>query len=103
MGQVVVTFGAAVTKGEHGAAPVMSAYIRGSEELASSGTSVATTMTAGKDDIAAIRNNDAGAIWVAVGDTPVAAVESDHFVLPGEALFIGGLKEGHKIAVIDDS
>lgn len=103
MGQVIVTFGAAVTKGEYGAAPVMSAYPRSTEEVTTSGTHAVTSNAAGKDDVAMIKNNDTTAKWIAVGTAPVAAVGSAHFILPAEAYTIGGLQEGHKISVIDDS
>lgn len=104
MAQIVITFGAAATKGQDGTAPVMGAYPRATNELASSGTSAATTSAAGKDDVAMIKNNSASAIWASVpAAAPVAVVGQGHFILPGEAYPIGGLKEGHKIAVIDDA
>ena len=103
MVQVVITYGAAVTKGQFGAAPVMSAYNRATEELSTSGTSATTTATAGKDDVTSIKNNGSTAVWAVAGSTPVATVGAGHFILPGEAFQIGGMIEGHKVAVIDDA
>lgn len=103
MGQVVVTFGAAIAKGEYGPVPVLGAYPRSTEEITTSGTHAVTSNAAGKDDVAVIKNNSDSAVWVAVGSAPVAAVGAAHFVLPNEAHAIGGLKEGHKLSVIDDS
>lgn len=103
MAQVVVTFGAAVTKSRDGGAQVMDAFPRGSEEVTSSGTSAATTLTAGDGDVAEVSNLGTGVIWVKFGAAPVAAVEDAHVIGPGLTKWYGGLSEGDKAAVIDDS
>lgn len=103
MAQVVVTFASAVTRAQDGAAPVISAYERATEEMASSGTSGASTITSGQSDCAMVYNAGTAPVWVKFGAAPTAVVGSGHLVPPGIEKSFGGLSAGHKIAVIDDA
>ncbi len=99
MVQVVVEFG----KAPMGRAPVFAAANHQVEEMASSGTSSATAMTAVAGDVAVVMNNGATAVWVLFAASPTAVVDSGHFVMAGGTREFGGLQESDKCAVIDDS
>lgn len=103
MVQVIVTFAAAVTRAQDGAAQVVNARERATEEMASSGTSGATTITAGQGDVAMVYNAGATPVWVKFGAAPVAAVGSGHVVGAGFEKSFGALAAGDKMAVIDDA
>ena len=100
MAQVIIEMGKAMTPGRHGAAPTYDPNPQ-AEELASSGTSAASTITAMAADVCTVYA--AGDVWVAFGASPVAAVEQSCFVASGHRRDFGPMGAGFKAAVIDDS
>ena len=103
MAQVFVRFGRGGAPSQAGGvSQVFDAYPQ-VEELSSSGTSAATTITAKKGDVARVTNNGTGTIWVTFGASPTAAVETTHPIGPGLTEDLGPIGEGQKCAVIDDS
>lgn len=102
MAQVIVEFGPAMAPqvGKSAAAPVFSPFAQ-TEEVTSSGTSAATTMTAVEYDVASIYSS--GNVWVTFGASPTAAVGTTSFIAAGTRRDFGPLGVGMKCAVIDDS
>lgn len=103
MAQVFVRFGKGGAPGGYGGIAQVFSKSAESEELSSSGTSAATTITASSGDVARVTNNGTGTIWVTFGNSPTAAVETTHPIGPGLTEDFGPLSEGDKAAVIDDS
>ena len=104
MAQITVRFGRGGAPSQAGGvSQVFDAYAQ-VEELSSSGTSAATTITATKHDVARVTNHDASQlVWVTFGASPTAAVGTTHPIAPGATEDLGAIGEGHKMAVIDDS
>lgn len=74
------------------------------EELTSSGTSSASSITAYANDVARVTNHDASTlIWVTFAATPTAVVETTHPIAPATTEDLGPIGAGQKMAVIDDS
>ena len=101
MAQVVVVFAKASAPGAWGHLPIIEPGGQ-SEELTSSGTSGATTITANAGDVARVTAAN-GNVWVKFGSAPTAVVADIHFVLSGQTLEFGPLGKDDKCAVIDDS
>jgi hypothetical protein len=75
-----------------------------SEEIATSGTSQATTAAAAEGDFVSILNTHSSQnVWIQIGQSPTAAVEQDIALLSGERRYFGPLAAGDKVAVINDS
>lgn len=77
----------------------------GLTELTSSGT--AANMQSGGSDFTApsdgyVQVYSDGAVWIAGGSSPTAAVGTDFYVPANETRYYG-VASGHKISVIDDS
>ncbi len=101
MAQVIIVFGKAGAPSQNGGMPVFEPGGQ-SEEVTSSGTSGATTMTANAFDVARVTAST-GNVWVEFGASPTAAVGTTHFILAGQTLEFGPLGLDFKCAVIDDS
>lgn len=101
MAQIIVEIGRAPAGSRFGAAPVMEAAGARSEEITSSGTSQATSITANVGDTATVVNNGTEDVWFAVSET--AAVGTTFFVPADKEKSVGGLGEGDTISVINDS
>ena len=104
MAQVTVRFGkGGSASGAGGVAQTFDAYPQ-AEEITSSGTSAASTITAKANDVARVTNHDASQlVWVTFAETPTAAVGTTHPIAPGATEDLGPIGEGQKMAVIDDS
>lgn len=104
MAQITISFGkGGAPSNAGGVSQVFDAYAQ-TEEVTSSGTSAATTITANKHDVARVTNHDASQmVWVTFGASPTAAVGTTHAIAPGSTQDLGPIGEGHKAAVIDDS
>lgn len=100
--QVLITFGKYTAPGRYGAAQVHETGGQ-AEEIISSGTSQATTMTANQGDVCTIVNTASGLLWVAFGESPTAAVGTLHPVPGNSTRTFGPVGAGHKVAIIDDS
>lgn len=103
MAQVIIEFGAAPALSLNGAATIMDVTGAQSEEITSTGTSQATTMTANNGDACTVTNNGAEDVWVTFGSSPTAAVAATHFVAANTTRDFGNLRSGYKCAVINDS
>ncbi len=79
----------------------MSAHGARSEEITSSGSSQATSITANAGDAAVVTNNGIEDVWFTVSGT--AAVGTTFFVPADREKLVGGLGEGDTISVINDS
>ena len=104
MSQVIVEFGRAnaAQPGRSSDASVYDPFPQ-SEEITSSGTSQATTMTADAHDVAIVINNGTDAIWVDFAASPTAAVGTTVFIAPNTQRDFGPIGKGMKAAVINDS
>jgi len=96
MATVRVTFRSAVSVGGSSVA----SKPRVSEEMTSSGTSAASTITALAGEVARIVVSG-GPVSVVVGTSPTATAAGGDLVLDGMMIEIGALADGDKIAVID--
>lgn len=103
MSQVVIEFSAASVGTPYGTTPILSTDGAQSEEITSSGTSQATTMTTDRWDVASVMNNGSEDIWITFAATPTAVVGTTHFLAAGERRDFGPLTVGYKAAVINDS
>jgi hypothetical protein len=103
MGQAVVEFGKIGAPSRHnGGGDVFDAGGQ-SEEVTTSGTSAATTMTAKVGDVCVIVNNSDAMIWATFGASPTAAVGTTHAILSKTSRTFGPMGAGFKAALIDDS
>lgn len=98
MSQVIIEIGNAVDVG--GSSIVHAGAVK-VEEITSSGTSQATTITTRGRSVVTIINNGTDAIWVNFGAT--AAVASKHFIAPNTQRDFGGTANGQTVNVINDS
>lgn len=103
MAQVTVRFGKGGAPSAAGGVSQAFDAFPAAEELASSGTSAATTITAKNGDIARVTNHGDATIWVTFGAAPTAAVGTTHPILAGSTEDLGPLGAGMKMAVIDDA
>ena len=91
------------------ALPVLGASIENAkptlvEDITSSGTSQATSITAPNDDcMVCVESIGSGDVWVKIGASPTAAVGSDHAIAAGQVRYFAGVSAGDAVAVIDDS
>lgn len=100
MGQCLVTFaGVDNTRGHS----VYSPYGVKSQEVITSGTAAASTITADAGDYARIVNNSDTLIWATVGSAPTAAVGTTYAIGARTSIDLGPLAAGSKVSVIDDS
>ena len=104
MSQVIIEFGCAMApqQGRTSDAPVSDPFPQ-SEEITSSGTSQATTVTADASDVATVINNGTDDIWVQFASSPTASVGNGVFVPAETTRDFGPLGVGMKAAVINDS
>lgn len=69
------------------------------ETIVSSGTSQQTTVVARRDDICAVTNNGADAVWLQFGRNPTAAADQSHLLLANQTRFFGRMVSNAKAAV----
>lgn len=99
MSQVIIE----MARGEFNGVGILSLKGGVVEEITSSGTSQATTITAQDGYFVTVINNGTDDIWAAIGASPTAAVEAGRFIPANSRRDFGGLAYGDKIAVINDS
>lgn len=96
----MATVAVAFTLAMDGPAPVVAAVPGSVQSITSSGTSAASTITAGNDEICQITATG-GNVWVKFGSAPTAAAGSDYLILDGQTREFGFVPPGAKVAVID--
>ncbi|MFK7944559.1 MAG: hypothetical protein AB8B85_16820 [Paracoccaceae bacterium] len=70
------------------------------QNLTSSGTSQATTLTAGNNADVLVVETDT-TVWVAVGASPTASEGTDRLCQANSTRYFTGITEGDKVAVIN--
>lgn len=96
MATVQINFGIAM----HSGAPVPNAVPEAKQTITSSATNQVSTAVAKSGNVVTIKSIG-GAVWVAVGQSPVASAGTDWHVSDGEYIHLGSISPGDKVAVID--
>lgn len=96
MATVHIRFGGVMGSG----APVYAPIPKRAETITSSGSSQASTKAADGGDYCTVTSSG-GAVFVAIGQAPVAASGSGDMIPDGSSIDFGPLTDGDKVAIIN--
>lgn len=100
LGAFMATAHIAFVRAMDGSAPVLGAIPHSKETITTSGTSQATTITAGNDCFVDIALSGGNA-WVKIGAAPTASAGNDWFIIDGAPFQRGFVPAGSKVAIIN--